>query len=180
MKSAARRLAVALALGFVATTLLLASCDSGDSGGSDATGSSSIQGTVVSFSSGTAFFVPSAPESLLARALALFVPDAAAGLGGVNVRIRGTDLEGTTALNGYFIISGVPGGTHTLDFAMGAENASIDVAVPENATVTLNSVNIAGGAVSTGGINIEIHPSAASSTNSPGNGSLNLNGNDNV
>ncbi len=145
--------------------LLMAGCESGGSGsggGGGPAGNSTIQGTVASFSSGSAFFIPAESRGLIARALDLFVPDALAAQANVNVRIRKTDMEATTDSAGYFIISGVPAGTHVLDFTLGSATAPITLIVPDNSTITLNGIKVANETVSPGSIETVVHKSNAS------------------
>ncbi len=151
-------------------SLLVASCDSGG-GDNGPDGNSTVQGTVVSFSSGTAYFVPMhAPRGLagvLAGLLDLVIPQAQAGQNNVSVRIAGTGLFATTDETGFFVISGVPAGSQSLEFSMGTKSVSYAVGVPANATVTIKNISISGNSITTGGVDTQIHVAPINTVESP-------------
>ena len=137
---------VALAL---AGSLLMVSCESTGVGG---TGSSQIQGTVNSFSSGGATFKAVSPGDEPGRTLAgfldLVVPPAMAAIGGVTVHLAGTDIATSTDANGSFILSGVPGGEYELVFSYGSASASMTLDVADHTLVTISGVDVSGDNVS--------------------------------
>lgn len=137
-------LAASLAAG---AALFIASCDSG--GGDGPSGKSTVQGSVASFSTATALFLPEARPSGVERFLAavseMIVPRARAGMGGVGVRIMGTDHQTTTADDGFFIMSGVPGGSHQMQFSFNGTNAYMQISVPDDGTLYVNGIQCRGG-----------------------------------
>lgn len=143
-----------LARNFVA---LLLSCATGlvmfisscDSGGDGPSGKSTVQGNVTSFSTDTTLFLPASRPSGVERFLAalseLAVPNAKAGMGGVGVRIMGTDHQTTSADDGYFIMSGVPGGSYQMQFSFNGTNAYMQISVPDDGTLYINNIQCRGG-----------------------------------
>lgn len=160
-------LVAVLAIGFA---VLSTSCDSG--GGDGPSGTSTVQGNVSSFNTGTSLFLPALQPRGIDRLLAglsdLLVPGArAAGMGGVGVHIVGTDLRTTTADDGYFIMSGVPGGEHQMQFTFSGTNAYMMVKVPSDSTVTLHNVTCQGSTASTGHMDVQMHMNGSGSNNMP-------------
>lgn len=96
-------------------------CDS-DGGGDDPSGRSTITGTVVEF--------PDVPVA------------GGVGEAGVQVGVAGTELETTTDAQGFFILSGVPGGVQQVVFSRGGFGRSTDADVPEHGTVVMNGVRV--------------------------------------
>jgi len=146
----------------VAATLYIVGCESGG-GDSGPAGTSTVEGNVVSFSAGSAFYAPSLPRRGFARAMHdlgnLFVPDAMAAAQGVTVRMIGTDLGTTTADDGFFVMSGVPAGDHQMSFSMNGMTAIMNVNVPENATVHMDDISIHGSSAHAGHMSVEMHNS---------------------
>ena len=138
--------------------LVLAACDGGGGGGLG--GASSIRGMVTSISGGGALFVPEPPRGRAAIALAwvsdVFVPTAHAAEEGVVVTVSGTDLEATTASDGFFILSGVPPGNRELVFERGPSSGSLDLEVPAYATIDLGDVRVSEGYAEPSKIEVEI------------------------
>ena len=104
---------------------LAGGCESGGGGGGPS-GQSTIEGNVSSFPSGGT--VAGIAQS--------------GGQGGIRVEVAGTDLSGETADDGSFVISGVPGGAQTLEFARGGIQKSLGVNVPEHGVVHLDDVKV--------------------------------------
>ena len=153
----------------------LAGCGGGSDDGPP--GGSTVSGDVASFAGGSVHYLPHAPQGLLARARNLLLPDAWAAVAGVTITVQGTDLEATTADDGSFIISGVPGGVQTLLFTYNGITKSLDVTVPENGTIRLNDVDVGDDGVDVGSVEVEVNPD-----DDNGNGNDNGdddNGNDN-
>lgn len=170
-----RRTGLALAAAAaLAGAVALVGCGGGSDDGPS--GNSTVSGNVSSVVGGGAFYQPSEPHGGIAGLLAgirnLFIGKAWAAVQGVSIRVAGTDLEATTADDGSFIISGVPGGEQTLIFSYGGTTASLVITVPDNATVRLSDVDVFNGSVDVGNVEVEINPD-------DDNGNTNANGNDN-
>lgn len=178
--SASQVAAVAAAAITMGVLLAFTSCESG--GGSSPSGTSTVQGNVSSFTTGTALFLP-APKSRgferILRGLSdLIVPSAhAAGMGGVGVRMVGTDLHATTGEDGSFVMSGVPGGDHQMQFSFNGANAYMDINVPDDSTVSLHDVNCRGSVASVGHMDVQMHSSNTSTNGMPMNANANSSGN---
>jgi hypothetical protein len=157
-----------------AILVLFTSCESGGDD-SVAAGSSTIDGYVTSFTTAGAVFLPATPPSGFQRLLEglsdLIVPSAQAGMGGVGVRVMGTQLQTTTADDGYFIMSGVPAGHHTMAFTFNGAEAMMEVDVSENSTLTLHEVRCVPGSATAGHMQMTQHMSPSATTNMPMNGS---------
>lgn len=129
--------------------VLSSGCEGGGGDGPD--GSSTVQGTVDSFSSSGAFYMPTEPggplEQLARHILNVIVPQAHAAVRGVTVSVQGTGLSGTTDDTGFFIISGVPPGAQVLEYTLNGQTERLNVNVPDNGIVTLNNITIGGGSV---------------------------------
>lgn len=129
--------------------VLSSGCEGGGGDGPD--GSSTVQGTVDSFSSNGAFYMPTEPggplEQLARHILNVIVPQAHAAVRGVTVSVQGTGLSGTTDDTGFFIISGVPPGAQVLEYTLNGQTERLNVNVPDNGIVTLNNITIGGGSV---------------------------------
>ena len=155
-RSGVGRLALCiLAAGVAAVIGLVVGCESGSGG----TSGSTLRGNVVSFSGGSASYVPPAPRSQVSRiALAvmdLLVTPALAGDGpAITVTLQGTEFTSTTT-DGEFEIEGIPAGSYTLLFTMGSETATYPIVIPDNVTIELEGITIAGGQVSIRKISIE-------------------------
>lgn len=106
---------------------LAGGCESGGGGGGPS-GRSTIEGNISSFPAGGVTVV-------------------GVGQAGVHVEVVGTDLSGETADDGSFVISGVPGGSQTLEFARGGVRKSMGLNVPEHGVVHLDDVKIDDGGV---------------------------------
>ena len=179
-------LAVAMMCAVLGMSLILSSCESGGSGGGSS-GGSTVAGNVNTFSSASAFYAPQKPAHGLAKIIAeiseFVVPSALAAVANVHVQVQGTDLAGTTASDGSFIISGVPSGDQTLVFSFDTATAFLSVNVPANATVTLNDINVNGdsGSVHVGNTDVVVHEddNSNSNDNEVENENENNNGNDN-
>lgn len=104
--------------------LFFAGCDGG---GSTPRGKSTITGSVKSFPSSGA---------------AGIVQVVGASRGGIEVEVVGSNIKGTTADDGLFILSGVSGGHREVRFSRGIHHASIGVQVPAHGTVHLDGVNV--------------------------------------
>lgn len=155
--------------------LILAGCNGGD--GSSPSGTSTVQGNVSSFSIGNVSFVPPGKPGFLAAILDILVPRAEAAVGGVGVRMMGTDLSTSTDDNGYFIMSGAPSGDHQMRFMYNEETSTVDINVPENGTVTMGDIRCVGQqAASVGHMNVQMNSNMGSS-NSQGSGGMGMNGN---
>ena len=141
---------VQAALAFsVSAALFLMACGGGG-GGDGGGGASTIRGSVNSFSGGGSLYVPRAePSYRLASAVAdlieLLVPAAHAAVEGVLVSIAGTELQTSTADDGFFIVSGVPAGERVMLFALSDDVATLTLDVPPNAEIDLGQINISGG-----------------------------------
>ena len=109
-------------LPFVLTAILLTllivgtGCDSGG-GGDDSTGTTTIEGSIQSFSTdGLAQYISTPKASFLVRCFQtlknMVVPDAVAATGtpGVNVSVANTDLSTQTDENGFFYYFRRPAG----------------------------------------------------------------------
>lgn len=153
------------ALSLLAAAMAVVGCESSSDGsGGSPDGNSTVQGTVISYSGATAFFTPVAPRGWLARIGDLLAPPAlAAGRAGVNVRVSGTGLDATTDGNGFFVLSGVPAGSQTLDFSLGTDSATYVLFVPENATISLNAIVVSDGAVRPGSTHTVLHTNTPAS-----------------
>ena len=134
-------------------TLLIAGtgCDSGG-GGDDSTGTTTIEGSIQSFTTdGLAQYISTPKASFPVRCFqslkSMLVPDAAAATGtpGVNVSVANTDLSTQTDENGFFIISGVPQGNQQLLCEYQGQYAQLDCYCPSNSTIRLNNVVCQGG-----------------------------------
>lgn len=140
-----RALAGAAALAVVMAGLT--ACNSGGGGGGDVpSGASTIQGTVESFASGNATYLPvkkSWGERVLAGMANVLVQSAYAAIGGVSVSIEGATA--VTEEDGLFIISGVPPGEREIVFTYNGETVTMPIFVPENAVVKLEGVRVEGG-----------------------------------
>lgn len=181
-KFSARYMAALAAVAIVMGVLpLFTGCGPGDSG-SGPTGTSTVQGNVSSFTTGTALFLPTQEARGLERFLAglsdLLVPSAhAAGLGGVGVRIMDTDLQTTTADDGSFVMSGVPAGDHQMQFSFNGVNAYMNINVPENSTVSLHNVSCRGTVAAAGHMDVQMHANNSSSSGMMPNANMNSGGN---
>jgi len=136
---------------------LSTACDGGGGGGGP-DGSSTIQGTVDSFSGGGAFYMPREKggrlEQLADSVIEWFVPSAQAAVGGVTVSVAGTDLSGTTDETGFFILSGVPGGNQTLIFSYNGQTSTLPVVVPDDGLLVLAGVDVVNGNVNVDNITV--------------------------
>jgi hypothetical protein len=70
------------------------------------------------------------------------------------VTLQGTEFTSTTT-DGEFEIEGIPAGSYTLLFTMGSETATYPIVIPDNVTIELEGITIAGGQVSIRKISIE-------------------------
>lgn len=135
----------------VLLALLVASCNDGGDGPS---GNSTVTGSVRTFSTGSALYLPEARANAVVRLVRglgdLLVPAAKAHVQGVQVTIEGTDLSTSTAEDGTFIISGVPAGTQTIVFDFEQITATLTIVIPTNAVIHLNNVDVFTTSVSTG------------------------------
>lgn len=146
-ESSANRIAALVASLAAGVALFMSSCESG--GGDEPSGKSTVQGSVASFSTATALFLPVQRKAGVGRFLAavseIMLPAArAAGMGGVGVRIVGTDHQTTTADDGFFIMSGVPGGSHQMQFSFNGANAYMQITVPDDGTLYVNGIQCRG------------------------------------
>lgn len=128
--------------------LLLSSCENGG-GGSGPSGKSTVQGTIIAFSTDTALFLPASQPAGVKRLFAalseIAVPSAhAAGMGGVGVRIVGTDHQTTSADDGFFIMSGVPGGNYRMQLSFNGTNAYMQISVPDDGTLYVSDIQCRG------------------------------------
>ena len=124
--------------------VLLSAC--GGSGGSDSGGgSSSVQGNVTSVqlammqpASDTSYSLAEIFKSLL------FVKSAHADgvVSGITVDIAG--MQTTTNGTGYFMIAGVPPGTHQVQFSKNGTVSTMLIDVGENEQVTMQNISIEG------------------------------------
>ena len=157
-----RALAGAAALAVVMTGLT--ACNSGGGGGGDVpSGASTIQGTVESFASGNATYLPvkkSWGERVLAGMANVLVQSAYAAIGGVSVSIEGATA--VTEEDGLFIISGVPPGEREIVFTYNGETVTMPIFVPENAVVKLEGVRVEGGQARVREIEIEVDDTSGS------------------
>ncbi|TAN37102.1 MAG: hypothetical protein EPN23_06735 [Verrucomicrobia bacterium] len=96
-------------------------------GGDGAGGQATVTGSLKSF--------PSSDAKQIAQ-------NAKANQGGVEVEIVGTDIRGTTADDGLFVLAGVPGGHHNVRFSRGTHQAALGVDVPTNGIVHLDGVHV--------------------------------------
>lgn len=127
--------------------LLVTSCEMPWEDDDKVSGSSSIEGNVVSFTTAHMEYTPAGkehlPSSIIDGISELLVPSAyAAGASGVSVSVQGTGLSTTTADNGYFIITGVPAGNHKLIFEFGGQTATFEITVGSNETIELSGIQI--------------------------------------
>ncbi len=146
MKSKRKNILALLAARGVALLLSACSGGGGSSGGSSAgTGSSVVEGNVVSL--GVAWSEPLEQQhTLLADLAAYLMPVSSAHadstLGGIGVNVAG--IHTTTDANGYFMVAGVPPGTHQVLFSKNGINSSMSVTVGENDLVTMQNISIHG------------------------------------
>ena len=169
--------AVALMMGVLP---LFTGCDSSGSGSSPS-GKSTVQGNVSSFTTSTALFVPAPKlrgiERVLAGIADLLVPSAqAAGMGGVVVHMVGTDLRTDTADDGSFVMSGVSGGDHQMQFSFNGTDAYMNITVPDDGTVSLHDVKCQGSVASAGHMDVQMHSNNSSSGGMPMNANMNSGG----
>ena len=146
------RLAAAMAGALAAATMAFFAGCGGGGGGGGPSGNSTIMGTVKSYKTVASVYLPSERVNGLAKVVGtiadLFVPQAQAAVAGVTVKIKGTDLSGTTASDGLFVISGVPAGTRTVVFEFNGDSVEIEVEVEKGSTVHLDGVKCDGGSSS--------------------------------
>ncbi len=130
----------------VSLAFLLSACSSGGSGGaSSGSGSSIVEGNVVSL--GVAMGQPvQETKYSVADFFTMLLPitsaHADAALAGIGVNIAG--MRTVTDTNGYFMIAGVPPGTHQIMFDKNGITSTMQVAVGVNDRVTMQNVSIHG------------------------------------
>jgi len=139
--------------------VLLTGCDGGGGGSDIPSNSSTLMGTVDSFASGGAFFIPEESPTGLAAVWAgihdLLEPSAFAAAPGVTVEVAG--ISTSTADDGLFVIAGIPPGTQDVIFSMNGESGALSVDIPAHATVELRGVSVSDGRVGVRGMQVVIH-----------------------
>ena len=122
---------------------MITGCDSGSGSGPE--GTSTVQGYVTSFSVDGVTYVPHGRSGGVLMAIMDFlVPPAEASVGGVGVHMAGTDFSTTTDDNGFFIMSGVPGGNHQIQFLYQGQMSTVDIDVPNDGVVTMHEIQCYG------------------------------------
>lgn len=149
--------------------IVVAGCDSGSGSGPE--GTSTVQGYVTSFSVNGVSYVPQVRSGGLLMAIVdLLVPPAEASVGGVGVRMAGTDSSTMTDENGFFIMSGVPDGNHQMQFLYQDQMSTVDIVVPNNGIVTMHEIQCYGRQSATvGHMNVQMN-NQMNSNGMPGSG----------
>ena len=152
----------------VATTVgmaCLSGCENSDSKGAD--GTSTVQGTVESFTAGGVTYRPMLGGKrgldLVSAISDLLVPRAEAAVAGVMVHMAETGLTTMTDGSGSFVMTGAPAGHRRMEFTYNGTTSMMEIDVPENATVTMGNVRCSGTQATADHMDVKMHGSAASS-----------------
>lgn len=139
-----------------------------DEGGDSVSGTGTIQGNVKSYLANGVRYNPSNQSGLCASIFDIFVNPAFAAVKGVIVRVKGTDLQTTTASDGSFIISGVPTGKQALELEYNGKKSTYEVTVEEDKKVVLSGITVAadGSVVVTSVQQVDLPASSTTSTKS--------------
>ena len=129
----------------------------------DVAGTSTITGNVESYDVAGVSYTPT-DSGLLAVFNNLVVPSAEAGLGGVTVQVKGTDLVATSAADGSFVISGVPAGNRTLIFTYNGQTAEYPITIAANTSTRLRNVSITAAGVAVATVTVTDLPGTSSSS----------------
>lgn len=159
------RWGLAAAVSATVALFCLSGCENDDSSGPE--GSSIVQGTVESFSAGGMTYRPMMGAKrgfdLVSALSDLLVPRAEAAVAGVMVHMAETDLTTMTDESGSFVMMGAPPGHRRMEFTYNGMTSTMEIDVPEDATVTMGNVRCSGAQATADHVDVEMHGRGSSS-----------------